>query len=311
MKIVYIILAHTNFKQSMRLYNRLNKDDTSFVFHISKTCERHYYRKMYTALHDQPNCYFSKRAVVRWGDFGVIQGTLNAIETIYDNHLDYDYAILLSGQSYPLKSHSFICQSLEKYQGKQLCEVIPPSEIEKDWAHRIETYHFWLGNRRFWYPHKGRRNKFIASLLDFLISPFIPKNKSLPEEYTLYKGSLWWMLTKDCVEYIYQHNRTEAGKKLIKFLKTTRHSGETYFQTVLMNSVFKDSIVNKDLRFILWLDTNQHERGHPETLTIKNFKDIASSESLFGRKFDINVDEEILDLIDRHILKTSENRDSL
>jgi len=307
MKIVYIILAHTNFKQSMRLFNRLNNEDASFVFHISKTCERHYYQKIYSALHNQPNCYFSKRAVVRWGDFGVIQGTLNAIDTICENHLDYDYAILLSGQSYPLKSHYVICQTLKKYQGNQLCEVILPSEIKKDWSHRIETYHFWLGNRRFWYPHRGRRSKFAASFIDFLISPFIPKKRSLPEGYILYKGSLWWMLTKDCIDFIYQYNQTEIGKKLKKFLKTTRHSGEIYFQTVLMNSSYKESIVNKDLRYILWLDANYRVRGHPETLTIENFKDIASSESLFGRKFDINVDEEILDLIDEHILKTSKN----
>lgn len=304
MRLVNIILAHTNFEQTMRLYNRLKNENNSFVFHISQTSEHGYFEKVYAALHNQPNCYFSKRAVVRWGDFGVIQGTLNAIETIVENQLDYDYAILLSGQSYPLKPYPVICQSLEMNKGKQLIEIIPISE--KEWAHRIEIYHFWVGNRRFWYPHQGRRNKILASVVDYLIAPFIPKRKSLPQGYQLYKGSLWWMLTKDCIDYIHQQRQTEIGKNLIKILKTTRHSGETYFQTVLMNSIYKESIENKDFRYILWLDASTSGSGHPKILTVENFSDIVSSESLFGRKFDIEVDEEILDLIDEQILTSSD-----
>ncbi len=307
MRIVYIILAHTNYEQTMRLFSRLNKEDTSFVFHISKTSDPQYFEEVFAAIKDQPNCYFAKRAVVRWGDFGVNQGALNAIGTILDNQIDFDFAILLSGQSYPLKSHATICRVLEEYQGKQLLENIPFSEIEKDRAHRIEPYYFWLGNRNFRHPHQGRRNKLLVTLLDFLMSPFIPKRQPLPPGYTLYKGSLWWTLTKDCIEYIQQHSRTEDGQNLIKFLKNTRHSGETYFQTVLMNSDYKESIVNKDLRYILWLDPKVDKRGHPKILTVQNFDAIVSTECLFGRKFDMEKDAEILDLIDEHILAPSDS----
>lgn len=301
MKIVYIILAHTNYEQTIRLFSRLNKEETSFVFHISQTSEHQYFEKVFAALKNQSNCYFAKRAVVRWGDFGVIQGALNAIDTICDNQINFDYAILLSGQSYPLKSHAVICQILEKYRGNQLLENIPFSEIEKELSHRIEPYHFWLGNRNFWYPHQGKRNKLLATLFDFVISPLMPKRQPLPYGYTLFKGSLWWTLTRDCIEYIHQYNRTEIGQNIVKFLKNTRHSGETYFQTVLMNSDYAKSIVNKDLRYILWLDA-EDDKGHPETLTTEDFDGIASSECLFGRKFDMEKDAEILDLIDERIL---------
>lgn len=301
MKLVYIILAHTNFEQTKRLFDRLNKGDVSFVIHISTTSSSEYFNEVYSALKDEPNCYFAERAVVRWGDFGVVQGALNAIDTIVEQKLDYDFVSLLSGQSYPIKSHEVICETLEQYRGKQLLEYIPFSEIQDEFLHRIEPHHFWIGNRHFRHPHQGSGNKLFANLIDFAISPFLPKRPPLPDGYVLFKGSFWWTLSKDCIEYIYEHVRTETGKNLIKFLKKTRHSGETYFQTVLMNSKYKDQVVNKDLRYILW-KVALDEQGHPEVLTTQNFEGIASSECLFGRKFNLAVDAEIFDMIDEQLL---------
>jgi hypothetical protein len=247
-------------------------------------------------LYDSYSC-------VRWGDSGDVQATLNAIDTICDNRIDYDYAILLSGQCYPIKSHTFICHTLEKNQGKQFVEYIPFDEMEHGLAHRIEPYHFWLGNFHFWHPHEGSRHKLLATLFDYLISPFIPKKPPLPQGYTLFEGSLWWFLTRDCVEYVHLHSQSENGQNLFKFLNTTYHAGETYFQTVLLNSKYKDCIVNTDLRYILWPD----DTGHPKYLTAKDFNDIANSEFLFGRKFDMAQDVEILDLIDENILDLSDS----
>lgn len=301
MRIVYIILAHTNHEQTLRLYNRLNREGVSFVIHISTTSDPQYFEKVFSALKDRPNCYFAERAVVRWGDFGVVQAALNAIDVISRQKLEYDYAFLISGQCYPLKSHEVICQTLEKYKGRQLVEYFSFSEKEEDYIHRIVPRHFWIGNMHFWYPHHGRKYKFLSALLDFLISPLVPKRQPLPDGYKLFKGSLWWTLTMDCVEYIRRHAQSENGRNLIEFLKKTRHSGETYFQTVLMNSEYKNRIVNRDLRYILWEEVKGSE-GHPDTLTTKNFDGIASSECLFGRKFDMQKDAKILDMIDKLLL---------
>ncbi len=301
MRIVYIILAHTNQEQTLRLINRLNKEGVSFVIHISTTSDPRYFMEIFSALKDQPNCYFAKRTVVRWGDFGVVQAALNAIDTITKEKLEYDYAFLLSGQCYPLKSHEVICQTLEKYKGRQLVEYIPFTEKEGDYLHRIVPHHFWVGSRHFWYPHRGGRNKLLTALLDVLISPFVPKRPPLPNGLLLHKGSFWWTLTRDCVEYLHQQAHSENGRILIEFLKKTYHSGETYFQTVLMNSEYKNNTVNKDLRYILWDEVKGGE-GHPDILTTGNFEGIASSECLFGRKFDIRKDAKILDMIDERLL---------
>jgi hypothetical protein len=302
MRIVYIILSHKNHEQTLRLFNRLNMDGVSFVFHISTTCDPGYFEEIYSALKDRPNCYFAERAFVRWGDAGDVQAALNAIDTISREKLDYDYAFLLSGQCYPLKSHEVICRTLEKYKGKQFLEYTPFSKLDEDYFHRIVQRHFWLGNLHFWYPHQGRRNKLLAALLDLLIFPFMSKRKSVPPGYLLFKGSLWWTLTKDCVQYLYQQSHSENGRNLMDLVKKTYHAGETYFQTVLMNSEYKDSVINKDLRYILWEEPEKDD-GHPEILTTNHFDGIASSDCLFGRKFDMKIDSNILDMIDESLLE--------
>lgn len=303
MRIVYIIISHKNHEQTLRLFNRLNKDGVSFVFHISTTCDSGYFEEVHSALKDHPNVYFAKRAFVRWGDAGDVHAALNAIDTISQEKLDYDYAFLLSGQCYPIKSHEVICQTMEKYKGRQLVEYFPFSEKGDEYFDRIVQRHFWIGNLHFWYPHHGGQKKLLTGLLNLLIFPFVPKRQPAPPGYLFFKGSFWWTLTKDCVEYLYQYAHSENGRNLMMFLKNTYHAGETYFQTVLMNSEYKDSIINKDLRYILW-DDEIDDAGHPNILTINNFDEMASSECLFGRKFDMQIDPNILDMIDEHLLSS-------
>jgi hypothetical protein len=55
------------------------------------------------------------------------------------------------------------------------------------------------------------------------------------------------------------------------------------------------------LRYILWKEIKGNI-GHPNILTTDNFDDIASSECLFGRKFDMQIDAKILDMIDEFLL---------
>lgn len=56
--------------------------------------------------------------------------------------------------------------------------------------------------------------------------------------------------------------------------------------------------MNDDLRFINWKDV---DAGSPAVLVKNDFESLASSSKLFARKFDMNIDAEILDMIDREV----------
>ncbi len=296
MRLAYIIVSHFNLEQTLRLFNRLNHKQSYFVFHISKKCEPHYYEKLREALKGHENCIFSKRSNVIWGEFSLVQAVLNSIDTLIESNVDFEYAFLLSGQCYPIKSREQIVQTLSINRGKQYLEIIPFSELNHI-SHWMETYHVWVGKRHFLHPNQRSDNLLIA-IYNFIFSLFISKNRKLPENFVPYKGSTWWALTKDCIEFLHRQHHSPDGKKIIKYYKHTWHPAELYIQTVLMNSAYRESIINNDLRFILWPEKDE---GHPNILTEANYKDIISSDRLFARKFDPQIDATILDLIDKKI----------
>jgi hypothetical protein len=296
MRLAYIIVSHFNFEQTLRLFNILNHKDSLFVFHVSKKCEPQYYEKLYTALKDHKNCFFPKRINVIWGSFSLVQAVLNAIDTLIESNVDFDYAFLLSGQDYPIKSHNHMVHTLSKNPGKQYLEFIPFSDLNH-LSYWLEAYHFWVGKRRFCHPHQQSDN-LIFAMYNFIFSLFLPKNRKLPENFVPYKGSTWWTLTRECLEFLHQQAHSPDGKKIIKYFKNTWHPTESYIQTTLMNSKFRGHIINNDLRFILW---SENDNGHPKILTEADYKDIVSSDRLFARKFDLQVDATILDLLDEKI----------
>jgi hypothetical protein len=72
---------------------------------------------------------------------------------------------------------------------------------------------------------------------------------------------------------------------------------ETFFQTVLMNSPYKNRISYDNLRYITWPPGSRH----PMTLDRRDFDTFMDSNKLFARKFDTTVDADVLDMIDREI----------
>jgi len=58
-------------------------------------------------------------------------------------------------------------------------------------------------------------------------------------------------------------------------------------------------IRNDNMRYIRW---SGPKVPHPDTLGAGDYDHIISSKKHFARKFDINVDAEILGLLDQHIL---------
>jgi hypothetical protein len=296
MKLAYIIVSHFNSEQTLRLFSRLNHKDVFFVFHVSKKCEPHYYEKLYAALKDHNNCFFAERVNVIWTEFSFVQAVLNAINTLVDSNVDFDYAFLISGQDYPIKSHDEIVRTLSKNQGKEYLEFIPLSELSH-LKHWLETYYLWVGKRRFGYPHH-RSDTLLTAIYNRIFSFFLPKDRKLPENLIPYKGSTWWTLTRDCIKFLHQQAHSQDGRKIIDYFKNTWHPAELYIQIILMNSTFRDRIINNDLRFILWPDNDD---GHPKILTRTDYNEIVASDRLFARKFNSQMDAVILDLIDEKI----------
>lgn len=66
---------------------------------------------------------------------------------------------------------------------------------------------------------------------------------------------------------------------------------ELFLQTIIMNSPFRNNLVNDSLRYIDW------ERGKPYTFIDEDYNILMASNKLFARKFDYKKSPKIVDHI--------------
>ncbi|OGW75696.1 MAG: hypothetical protein A2Z72_03210 [Omnitrophica bacterium RBG_13_46_9] len=280
MKIAYLILAFKNPDQVARLVTRLNNENTFFMVHYDKKSPLHEYRRLVDCLRHLSNVHFMERYKTYWAHFSNLYVQLRGIEEIIEKRIPFDYLTYTTGQDYPIKPSQEILDFLEKNDKKLFLRCYPISAIwgAGGWS-RIERYHIRIpGIPRFLYR-----------------VPFLKRR--LPKGYEFFGGSAYWWFTKECIQYI--HNHIRENPSFLDFFKYGRSVVEIFFHTVVLNSPFKKSVVNDDLRYIVWPWKGS---PHPVTFDKSHFEKIARSPKLFARKFDMRLYPEILDMIDKELL---------
>ena len=96
-------------------------------------------------------------------------------------------------------------------------------------------------------------------------------------------------LTNNAIKYILDY--TDKNPQFLKRFNYTWGSDEFYFQSILLNSEFKHNCINDCLRYIVW------SGGAPFNLEMKDYNNIKNNinNNLFARKFDENIDNDIID----------------
>lgn len=305
MKIAYIISAHKLPEQLLRLVSRLDTEGAYFFIHVDKKTDEKTYTTMVAGLSGLDNIVFLERHACYWGDFGIVLATLKGINAVLRTGIDFDYVVLLSGQDYPIKSNDYMNEFFKKNCGKEFIDFSPiPADQNQFWEcergglERIESWHFMLFGRRI---YTGRRIFNYSRTLTFLwklVTRFAPRRKFLPG-LKPFGGSCFWCITMDCARYI--HDFVKDNKDYVKFFKHVYISDEIFIQTIILNSPFRENVVNDSLRCIDW----SHPGPTGPTPWVWRKEDIdvlGQSTGLFARKFDSDVDSEILDLIDARLL---------
>ncbi|NLR60192.1 beta-1,6-N-acetylglucosaminyltransferase [Chitinophaga polysaccharea] len=275
MRIAFIILSHKNPQQLCRLLGRLQHPAVDCYIHLDAKAN---ILEWQDALHFPQVSFITKRANVTWAGYGTIRAALNGIEHIGATGKQYGFIHLISAQDYPLADIDVLYHFFAGNPGQQFLDLLPPEALQRMMS-KITAYYF--EDLRF--PGKYR----IASL----VNKILPARRH-PFNLEVYGGSLWWSLTQECAlwcaQYVKDHPRLE------RFYKYTWGGDEFIFQTLIMNSPFKDTVRNSYMRYIDWSEGH----AHPKTFTIQDLDKILQSGQLLARKFDMDKAPELLDQID-------------
>ena len=276
-KICFLILAHKNYNQTMRLINHLKKDFDLFV-HIDK--------KSALKIDSFENVKVYKKFKVYYEDITMVIATLFLMEEAIKNN--YDRYILISAQDMPLLSNKNIVKFFNDNKDNEYINFCNVKEnknttLYNTTLYRLTKYHF-----------RGCIRKLINNkILDFITGlKFLQRH--IPDN--LYSGSQWWNLTKNAVSYILNYIKENPNYK--KIFNHTLVSDEYFFQTILLNSPIKTNIINNNHRYIIF----DYFSSHPRTFTINDSENfIRGGINLFARKFDEKIDNDIIDKLYKKI----------
>lgn len=312
MKLAFIILAHKNPRQVVRLIDALNVPRaTSFFIHVDKKVAASVCQELTNNLAAYPNVRFVERYNSAYASFGLVEATMAGLTAAIESDFDFDYLINLSGQDYPIKTFEQIRAKLGErpnfsyvwHHELPFVGTHPTKGVVCQKLNRIEFWHLRIKNRDYRFPLGGKRYRRVFSIRNSVlwrsINLFLPEKRPFLKNFVPHGGGQWWCLSRRHAEYVY--NFVRENKRAYRFFKYTNIPDEIFFQTVLLNSPHKNEIVNDDLRMLYFAG----DSSHPITYYSSDFPQIARSPQLFARKFDAAADETVLDLIDRQLLQNA------
>lgn len=284
MNFIYGIMCHQLTNPLVYLVNELIKSPNSkILIHVDKKSDLDHIKK---SLPSSSQIEFLKERVdVHWGGYTQIEATLKLLN--YASQFEYKYFSLLSGDDIPLMS----IESIEKYLLSSDQEYIG-YELQADPKNRIK----YLYPDFFFIKEKSILEKIKCKLIIFLhkLGLYTQNIEGLPK---LYKGSLWFILSYQAVQYILDFIKTNKDYDLA--FRKSLCADEVYFHTIIQNSYFQERIYHPEdeeqvseggLRYIDWMSGPDY----PKILDESDFDKMKQSGMLFARKVKANIDIDLL-----------------
>ena len=287
----YLILAHKNFGQLRKLVELLDDPRNDIYIHIDrkarfdpagwdKVCSR----SLLT--------FISPRISVNWGGVSIMRAELALLKAATGT-FEYDYYHLLSGMDLPIKDQDTIHSFFDAHSGT---EFINYWNFKKTTASRFHYYTiFPEGAGRF---HTNLINNIFKGL-QMAVGYRI--NKDVDFRF----ASQWFSITDSLARYTISREDW-----LEKVFRHTNTCDEIFLATLVWGSPFRERLYVKEpveehivnesnMRFIDW--TRGESIRHPWTFRTGDWDLLMSVPHFWARKFDENVDPDIIDRIYRHL----------
>lgn len=307
----YLVIAHHAPRQLKRLINSLNDGHSRFYIHIDRKVDINLFKELAVL---EVVRFIEDRVDVIWGDFSQVLATLNMMCAAIEDNVG-GFAILLSGQDYPIKSNQEINAFLDESVTKNFIDTYEVMVGSRFWNRRYRGYRIGLSShgRHAIIIEPGFNIASVKHLLKRRINfnqflRFALRKRKL--NMAFHSGSQWWampMSSLKSIQTFVSHNERE----LFEFFRYTHCADEHFFQTVVAQ-LRKDGLktdVEDSLTYVNWERKNT---VLPVVFGVEDFSELKElgPEKLFARKFNLEADSEILDLIDRETGRKLENNDS-
>jgi hypothetical protein len=269
-KIAFILLCHKDAPAIVRQARRLTATGDYVAIHFDARADPADFADIRAALADNPNVAFAKRRIkCGWGEWSLVQATLNAVAAAEAAFPDASHFYMLSGDCMAIKSAAYARRFLDARD----CDYIESFDFfASDWIktgfkkERLIYRHYFNERRRKWLFYRA-----------FELQKWLRLERAIPADIDVMIGSQWWCLRRRTIEAILRFCRER--RDVVRFFSTTWIPDETFFQTLVRHLVPDPEIENRTLTFKMFSDY-----GMPVTFYNDQYDLLLSQDYLFARK---------------------------
>lgn len=276
-RIAFILLCHKNPDAIIRQAEQLTAAGDFIAVHFDASADAADYAAISAALGQNSNVTFArKRVKCGWGEWSLVQATLNAVEAAVDAFPQATHFYMVSGDCMPIKSAGFAHQFLDDH--------------DNDF---IESYDFFDSNwiktgfreERLIYRHffneRTQKRRFYTALG---LQQRLGLTRKVPDDVAVMIGSQWWCLRRRTVEALLSFIRERPD--VMRFFRTTWIPDETFFQTLVRHLVPGREIDCRTLTFLMFTDY-----GMPLTFYNDHYDLLLGQDAFFARKISAEASE--------------------
>lgn len=287
MKHAIMIMAHANFSQLKMLVSLLDYPEFDIYVHVNSR-SLNWNESLLSGCISKAKLYFVPRVAISYCNYTQVEAVKSLLnEAIRKEH---DYYHIISGADMPLLKHSIFMNFFNENKGKEFVGFSKDLNI-----YSAQHYWFFSNKIRTSSPLMSkmyiRVNKFLQKMQLWLGVDALKGYSGVPQ-----KGYDWWSISHKAALYVIK-KETEFKH----YFKYAYCPSEWFVQTILYNSTFRDSLYDVhdecrgSMRHIDW------NRGKPYLWRNADFDELISSQRVFGRKFDSNIDNEIIEKLKQYL----------
>lgn len=282
-KHAYLIMAHTQPELLKKLLLMLDDERNDIYLHIDSKA-KDYPLDEIAAVLQKSKCIFTERTDVKWGSYSQIHCEMVLLkEAVKTEHAYYH---LLSGMDLPIKSQEQIFAFFEKYKGLEFVDE-DGATISEAALSRVKYTHKFYG--------KAGSVKDILGALSVKGQKLLGVDKTQKYGNIIFqKGRNWFSITHGLAKLV-----VEKEDWIQEVFGQSVCGDELFLQTVARNSEYAEKICNPntmpevpDTRYIDW---KRGSNNNPYVFREEDFEELKNAQGLFARKFDLNVDEKIVE----------------
>ncbi len=265
MQIVFVLLAHNASALVARVARTMTATGHRMVIHYDAKVPEAEFARLRAGLADLGDrVVFARRVTVGWGEWSVVEATLNGIEAIAEAGWEPDYVYLMSAMDYPIRDCAHLEAFLDRNRGDEFIESVPSDTVKwvKSGPQR-ERYQY------RWYFNWRERPRLTDQM--FRMQQRLGLKRRFVRDMVPHLGSQWWVLSWPTLKAVMEIARQPD---VLAFFRTTLVPDELFFQTLVRQVVPDHRIINCPLTLYQFTDYGYpvvYHADHLDYLTRQRF----------------------------------------